>query len=92
LEDTRFRQALSLAIDRTRLINAEYSGQAEPAQCAPGPASFFYHPGLYKSFTDYDPQRANRLLDEIGLTPRDYEGYRTFADGGRMTFYLNLAR
>ena len=91
LNDLRFRQAMSLSIDRESIIKAEYSGLTEAAQCAPGPASYFYEPALYKSFTEYDPERANELLDEIGLTERDYEGYRTFADGSRMTFYLNVA-
>jgi ABC-type dipeptide/oligopeptide/nickel transport system permease component len=90
LNDKRFRQALSLAINRREIIEAEYNGQTEPAQVAPGPASLFFEPSLYHSFTEYDPERADRLLDEIGLTGRDYEGYRTFPDGLRMTFYLNL--
>ena len=42
------------------------------------------------SFTEYDPARANRLLDELGLTARDAEGYRLLRDGTRMTFTLNL--
>ncbi|MBE3098397.1 MAG: ABC transporter permease subunit [Planctomycetes bacterium] len=92
LNDKRFRQALSLAIHRRDIIDAEWNNQGEPAQCAPGPASYFHDPVLYKSFTEYDPGRANRLLDAIGLTRRDYEGYRTFPDGTRMTFYLNLSQ
>jgi ABC-type dipeptide/oligopeptide/nickel transport system permease component len=88
LADKRFRQALSLAVDRETIIEAEYNGQAEPAQVAPGPASYFYEPSLYHAFTDYDPARANALLDEIGLTARDYEGFRTFPDGTRMTWFL----
>jgi ABC-type dipeptide/oligopeptide/nickel transport system permease component len=92
LNDRRFRQALSLAINRRDIIEAEWNGQGEPAQCAPGPASYFYEPSLFKSFTEYDPDKANRLLDDIGLTQRDYEGYRTFSDGSRMTFYLNLSQ
>jgi len=92
LNDKRFRQALSLAIRRRDIIEAESNGQGEPAQCAPGPQSYFYEPTLYKSFTDYDPDRANRLLDDVGLTTRDYEGYRTFRDGTRMTFYLNMSQ
>jgi len=90
LNDKRFRQALSLAIDRERIIRADYNGQAEPAQLAPGPASYFYHPELYHAFTEHDPDRANKLLDDIGLTERDYEGYRTFPDGSRMTWYLDF--
>jgi ABC-type dipeptide/oligopeptide/nickel transport system permease component/ABC-type transport system substrate-binding protein len=90
LNDKRFRQALSLAINRDAVNQAEYNGQCEAAQAVPGPASFFYEPTLYKSFTDYDPDEAQRLLDEIGLTKRDYEGFRTFKDGSRMTFFLNF--
>ncbi|MBM4016965.1 MAG: ABC transporter permease subunit [Planctomycetes bacterium] len=92
LNNRKFRQALSLALNRRQFIDAEYNGQTEPAQCAPGPASYFYDPVLYRSFVRYDPAEANRLLDEIGLSGRDYEGYRTFADGSRMTFYLNLSQ
>ena len=91
LNDKRFRQALSLAINREQIIKAEYNGQAEPAQCAPGPASFFYEPALYKSHVEYDPARANELLDDIGLTKRDPEGCRTLPDGSRMTFYMNFS-
>ena len=89
LNEKRFRQALSLAIDRKAIIRAEYDGQTHPAQVAPGPASYFYEPSLYKSFVEHDPARAKALLDGIGLTRRDFEGYRTFPDGSRMTFFLN---
>jgi ABC-type dipeptide/oligopeptide/nickel transport system permease component len=91
LKDRRFRQALSLAIRRQDIIDAEYNGQTLPAQCAPGPESFYYEPSLYQAFTKYDPATANRMLDELGLAKRDYEGFRTFPDGGRMLFYLNVS-
>lgn len=84
-----FRQALSLAIDRPSLILAEYNGQCEPSQVAPGPESPFHEPSLYTAYTAYDPDRANALLDSIGLSRRDYEGYRTFPDGTRMQFYID---
>ena len=89
LNDKRFRRALSLAIRRRDIINAEYNGQTEPAQVAPGPASFFYEPSLYQSCVEYDPEQANQLLDDIGLTRRDYEGFRTFPGGTRITMFLN---
>ncbi len=89
LNDKRFRQALSLAINREDIIKAELNGQAEPAQVAPSPASYFHDPLAFKAFTEYDPERANRLLDETGLTSRDREGYRTFKDGSYMVFFLN---
>jgi len=89
LSDPKFRQALSLAIDREQIIRADYNDQTEPAQVSPGPASFFYDERLYKSYTSYDPARAEKLLDELGLDGRDFEGYRTFPDGSRMTFFLD---
>ncbi len=91
LADKRFRQALSLAIDRKQIIRADFSGVGEPSQVAPGPESRFHHEGVGKAFIEYDPQRANALLDQIGLTQRDSEGLRTFPDGSRMVFYLDLS-
>lgn len=90
LNEARFRQALSLALNRRDIIAAEFNGQTEPAQIAPPSDSPFYNARLFRAFTEYDPPRANRLLDELGLTGRDSEGYRTFPDGTRMTFTLNL--
>lgn len=90
LNEKRFRQAMSLAINRQEIITAEFHGETEAAQLDPGPESQFHNPTLFKSFTEFDPERANRLLDEIGLDRRDREGYRTFPDGTRMTFYLNV--
>ena len=91
LADKRFRQALSLAIDRKTIIDAEQSGVGVPSQVAPGPESLYDYPDLSNAFTEYDPERANALLDELGLTGRDGEGMRTFADGSRMTFYLDFS-
>jgi ABC-type dipeptide/oligopeptide/nickel transport system permease component/ABC-type transport system substrate-binding protein len=90
LNEARFRQALSLAINRRDIIDAEFNGQAEPAQIAPPPDSPYHHARLRQAFTEFDPAGASRLLDAIGLTRRDREGYRSFPDGSRMTFTLNL--
>ncbi|RKX31719.1 MAG: hypothetical protein DRP71_13045, partial [Verrucomicrobia bacterium] len=70
------------------IIDSEYNGQGEPAQLDPGPESPFHHPPLFKSFIDFDPDRANELLDGLGLVERDGDGYRRFANGTRMVFFL----
>lgn len=88
LNDKRFRQALSLAINRKEIIEALFSGVGEPSQVAPYPGSPFYSSTLKKAYTQYDVNAANQLLDELGLTKRDREGYRTFPDGTRMTWFL----
>lgn len=90
LNERRFRQALSLAINRQDIIDALFNGQAEPAQLDAGPDSPLHSPALFNSFTQFDPARASALLDEIGLTRRDREGFRTFPDGSRMVWYLNV--
>jgi ABC-type dipeptide/oligopeptide/nickel transport system permease component/ABC-type transport system substrate-binding protein len=90
LNERRFRQALSLAINRRDIIDAEFNGQTVPAQIDPGQDSPYHNAHLFSAFTRYDPAEANRLLDEIGLTRRDAEGYRTFPDGTRMSFVLDL--
>ena len=90
--DKRFRQALSMAINRQAIIKAEYNNQAEPAQVTPGRESPFFHEAAFKAYTDFAPQRAERLLDALELTKRDYEGYRTFVDGTRMTFYIDYTK
>ncbi len=90
LRNTTFRQALSIAINREDIIRAEYFDVTEPANDLPGPASPFHDPESYKKYTEYDPDRANRMLDGIGLDQRDIEGFRTFPDGSRMVFFLDF--
>ena len=89
LNRKEFRQALSLALDRPSLIRYEYSNVAMPAQIGPGPESGpYYLPGLREAYIDYDPARAGRLLDQIGLDQRDAEGMCAFPDGSRLHFFL----
>jgi len=90
LNDKRFRQALSLAINRRQIIDIVYNGMGEPAQLSPGRESYFHHEKLHKSFAAYAPEQANQLLDAIGLTGRDSGGYRTFKDGTRMIWFYTL--
>lgn len=91
LADKRFRQALSLAVDRKTIIRAEYNDQTVPSQVEPGPESPFHSQKLAQAFIEHDPARANALLDELGLTHRDLDGMRTFPDGSTMTWYLNFS-
>jgi ABC-type dipeptide/oligopeptide/nickel transport system permease component/ABC-type transport system substrate-binding protein len=92
MREKTFRQALSLAINRDSVIKAEYNYQAEPAQVAPGRESPFFHEKAFKAYTDFDPKRANRMLNDLGLTRRDREGFRTFTDGSRMTWYIDYTK
>ena len=88
LLEKRFRQALSLAIDRREIIRSEYNDLVEPAQIVPKENSPFYSETLEKAFIEHEPERAARLLDEIGLTERDSEGFRLLPDGQRLNLYI----
>jgi peptide/nickel transport system substrate-binding protein len=71
VRDVRFRQALNMAIDREEIIDAVYFGFGELPELVP---------------SEYNPDEANRLLDEMGLDRRDSEGYRIGPDG--KTFHI----
>lgn len=91
--DKRFRQALSVAIDRQALIDAVFVGQGAPAQPSIIEGDPLYNERLAKQFTEYDPDQANAILDEI-VPRRDGEGYRLDASGRRLTviFEIDQAR
>jgi ABC-type dipeptide/oligopeptide/nickel transport system permease component/ABC-type transport system substrate-binding protein len=90
LADRRFRVALSLALDRQRIIDAVYRGVGEPRALVPEKGTRFYDPELAKIHHRHDPDEANRLLDELELDNHDSEGYRTLPDGGRLTLIQSL--
>lgn len=79
--DVRFRQALSLAINREEINNTVYYAQAVPRQATTLPTASFYKKEWGESYAQYDLEKANRLLDEMGLTERDKKGFRLGPDG-----------
>ena len=79
--DSRFRIALSLAIDRDEINELVFLGAGAPQQPFLTPGSPAYDESTARRYTEYDPARANELLDEIGLTQRDSAGYRLSPDG-----------
>jgi peptide/nickel transport system substrate-binding protein len=89
--DVRFRQACSLGINRSEIIESVYLGMAEPTQVTPLPSSPHYWEELATHLIEYDPDRANSLLDEVGLTERDGEGYRLRPDGDRLVVVYEYA-
>ena len=80
-----FRIALSLAMDRKEINEISFLGQGEPWQIGPAPANKFYNEKLAKQYTQYDLKEANALLDKLGLTARDADGYRLYKTGGRVS-------
>jgi peptide/nickel transport system substrate-binding protein len=84
INEPDFRRALSLGIDRDQLNEALWLGLGTPGSCIPGPDSP-QNPGEEEWRSKWhvlDPDQANELLDGLGLTERDAEGYRLRRDNG----------
>lgn len=85
-----FRIALSHAIDRQEMIDIVYLGQGEPFQVAPRPESQFFDEEFAYQFTEFDPDLANQMLDDIGLTEKNGDGIRTFPDGSPISIQVDV--
>ena len=86
--DIRFKRALSHALDRDTINNVVFQGLGRPYQTHVIEASKFYVEEYTQAYIEFDLELANQLLDEIGLTERDSEGYRLRSDGERLTINL----
>ncbi len=71
-----FRIALSVAIDRDEINKVVYLGKGVPRQATIQPDYTWYKEEWGNAYIDYDPDRANRLLDEIGLNRKNKDGFR----------------
>jgi peptide/nickel transport system substrate-binding protein len=79
-----FRVAMSLGIQRDQLNEALWLGMGTPGSYIIGEDSP-YSPGPeYRTLNmQYDPKKANEILDSIGLSKKDAEGYRVRTDNGQ---------
>src|SRR3546814_59199 len=89
--DARFRQALSLGINRAEINQVIYYGLCLPANNLVLPDSPLYKPAYGEAYTAFDPAKANALLDEIGLTKRNSDGYRLLPDGRPLEIIVETA-
>ena len=89
-EDKKFRQALSIALNREEINELVYLGLGEPRQCSLISGVAFYDPEWEKKWAEYDPEKANQLLDELELTHRDREGYRSRPDGKTLALTITF--
>ncbi|SEQ10802.1 peptide/nickel transport system substrate-binding protein [Devosia sp. YR412] len=85
-----FRVALSIGIDRGDVINTALLGVGTPWQTGPFETSPLYHEGVSTQHLEYDVDRANALLDGLGLTERDANGIRLMKDGRPARFLVDI--
>jgi peptide/nickel transport system substrate-binding protein len=80
LGDARVRRAISLAVDRKKVVDVLWFGQGKPARGPIVSAGAWFDKTLKP--LEYDPARANALLDEAG--------YRRGAGGTRFKLVQNF--
>lgn len=84
----KFRQAISIAVDRNQVSELISDGFLLPGQCAPQAGNFGYDEEWMNKWTEYDKETAKKLLEECGLVMGG-DGFYDFADGSDflLTFY-----
>jgi peptide/nickel transport system substrate-binding protein len=90
LHDRRFRQALSLAIDREEINKILFYGFGVVGQntVLRSPVT---HEDPRMAHARFDVDAANRLLDDMGLTARDPRGFRLRPDGRRLDLIVEAS-
>ena len=85
------RRALSLAINRHEINQVMYYGLGIEGNNTVLPDSPLFEPKYRDEWAYYDPELANKLMDEIGLTEFDDDDYRLMADGRRLEIIVETA-
>ena len=86
-----FRRALSLATDRHEINQVIYFGLALESNNTVLPKSPLYRPEYAMKWAEFDTDRANRMLDGMGLAERDGQGIRLLPDGRPMHIVVETA-
>ena len=91
IRDVRFRRALSLGVHRHEINQVIYYGLAIGGNNSVLPESPLYRPTYRNKWANFDLQKANQLLDEIGLVQRDRSGIRLMPDGSPLHLIIETA-
>ena len=87
-QNVAFRRAMSMAINRDEINEIVFAGQGVPSAVTPDPSTSFFRQGWENAWVQFDPDHANRLLDEIGLAERDDRGFRLRPDGEKLVVII----
>ena len=89
MRNKKFRQALSIAINRQEANNIVVAGQGNVRQPTANPDLPFFDDRWATAWAEYDPEKANSMLDEIGLDKKDSEGFRLMPNGQPLSLQIN---
>ncbi len=89
--DVRVRRALSLAIDRHEINMVSFYGLGKESADTILPDSPLFKPEYASAWASHDPDQANALLDEVGLTEKNSAGIRLLPDGREAQIVIETA-
>ncbi|MCF7698691.1 ABC transporter substrate-binding protein [Loktanella sp. M215] len=89
--DVRMRRALSVAIDREEINKALFFGLGTESADTVIPESPLFRPEYATAWSQHDPDLANALLDELGLTRRGAGNIRRLPDGRQAGIVVETA-
>ncbi len=85
-----FRRAMSIGIDREAINQVVFFGLGTAYPAIPLPSNAYVKPEWHTLHTEYDPDTANQLLDDLGLSERDGDGYRLRSDDSRLSVIIEI--
>jgi peptide/nickel transport system substrate-binding protein len=90
--DLKFRQAMSVAMNRDEINEVAMFGLGTPQQYVGfSPTPDFVPAEWEQHFAQYDPELAKSLLDEIGVVDKDGDGMRELPNGDPLILNLQVA-
>ena len=86
-----FRIALSHAVNRDQIRESVFLGLGEARQGVPAPWHPYYPGDEYaKKYTAFDLPKANKMLDDLGLSKKDANGIRLLPSGKPVTLEISV--
>jgi peptide/nickel transport system substrate-binding protein len=86
--NTKFRQAISYAMDRPSIVKSTINGHGQPQYGFITPSNQKWINTNIAQYP-YNPEKARQLLAEIGITDRNKDGWLEDAEGNLIEFEMN---
>jgi len=90
--DVNFRRAFSLGINRDEINFVSFNDLLTPRGWSWSPLSSYYDEEVANLWIAYDPDEANRLLDEAGYVDTNGDGFREAPDGSELRIIIDVSQ
>ena len=81
IRNVDFRRAVSLAINRPEIGRVLFFDQLVPMGASFSPDSPYFEKEVGTLYSEYDPEKAKKILDDAGIVDKDGDGIRELPSG-----------